>query len=51
MKKNLPLFVMFLTSLSLNSTEKGLDERINDFFEPYANDWEALDLICLPLWP
>ena len=44
MKKILSLFVLFLTSLKLSSREKGLDEKINDFFEPYANDWEALVL-------
>tara|TARA_Y100000991_G_scaffold213932_1_gene200589 strand:+ start:53615 stop:55279 length:1665 start_codon:yes stop_codon:yes gene_type:complete len=27
----------------------GLDERINDFFEPYANDWEALVLYPLKI--
>ena len=44
MKKYLLLFITLFTSLSLSSQEKGLDERINDFFEPYANDWEALVL-------
>ena len=35
---------MLFVSLSLSSQEKGLDDKINDFFEPYANDWEALVL-------
>ncbi|MFL2610499.1 MAG: alanine/glycine:cation symporter family protein [Flavobacteriaceae bacterium] len=44
MKKYLLSFIMLFVSLSLSSQEKGLDDKINDFFEPYANDWEALVL-------
>ncbi len=44
MKYRLPLFLLLLTPLFSIAQEKGLDERVNDAFMPFATWWEGFVL-------
>ena len=48
MRRLLSIFFLLLPLLS-TAQEKGLDEIINDGFEPIANWWEGLVLTSLPI--
>ncbi|HLT94494.1 MAG TPA: alanine/glycine:cation symporter family protein [Membranihabitans sp.] len=44
------LFFLFSSLLlAANATAQGIDERINDLFEPVANAWEGLVLTSIPI--
>lgn len=50
MKKIYTLLLAFVAFLSnINAQSVGLDERINDAFEPIANSWEGLVLTSIPI--
>ena len=52
MKKHLLSFLFLLSPLLIfaqEATEKGLDERINDWFMPIASKWEGLVLTTVPI--
>lgn len=50
MKKYLLSLFVFLPFIAFaNEPEKGLDERINDWFMPIADGWEGLVLSTIPL--
>lgn len=43
-------FLLFcLSPLIVSAQQKGLDERINDWFDPYATAWETLVFTSVPI--
>ncbi|MET2984205.1 alanine/glycine:cation symporter family protein [Aureibaculum conchae] len=49
MNKKLLSLLLFLTPIAIFAQEKGLDERINDWFMPKAVWWENLVLTTVPI--
>ncbi len=49
MKKKLLFLALTLSPLVAFSQDKGLDERINDWFMPIASAWEGLVLTTVPI--
>ena len=49
MNKKLLSLLLFLTPIAIFAEEKGLDERINDWFMPKAVWWENLVLTTVPI--
>ncbi len=49
MNKKLLTLLLFLTPIAIFAQEKGLDERINDWFMPKAVWWENLILTSIPI--
>lgn len=45
----LPFLLFCLSPLIASAQEKGLDERINDWFDPYATAWESLVFTSVPI--
>lgn len=43
------LVVAFLLPFNLFAQEQGLDQRINDWFAPIADAWEAIVFVTIPL--
>ena len=41
--------MLFLSTFSF-AKEKGIDEKINDYFAPIADKWEAFVLTSIPLF-
>ncbi|MDX1407644.1 MAG: hypothetical protein R3330_05905, partial [Saprospiraceae bacterium] len=43
------LFAVITPLLTFAQDQRGLDERINDWFDPYATGWESLVFTSVPI--
>ncbi|WP_422350535.1 alanine/glycine:cation symporter family protein [Flagellimonas sp.] len=49
MKYRIPLFLLLFLPFLSTAQEKGLDERVNDAFMPFATWWEGFVLTSIPI--